>query len=74
MLLLKSLCHSAETDEKNRLEGNDTSVDRTRRLFCVTCSRAQQRLAVIVYTKVTGKVASYVSSHSWFDDEEIVRM
>jgi len=26
-----------ETDEKNRLEGKDTSLDRTCRLFCVTC-------------------------------------
>ena len=40
-----------ETDTKNRLEGKDTSIERTRRLFYVTCSRAQESLAVIVYTK-----------------------
>ena len=50
------------TDEKNRLEGKDTSVDRTRRLFYVTCSRAQRSLAVIVYTKEADKVASHMSS------------
>lgn len=62
------------TDEKNRVEGKDTSVDRTRRLFYVTCSRAQQSLAVIVYTKEADKVASYISSVGWFEDQEVVRM
>ncbi len=62
------------TDEKNRLEGKDTSVDRTRRLFYVTCSRAQRSLAVIVYTKELEKVASHVSSVGWFEDQEVVRM
>ena len=62
------------TDEKNRLEGRDTSVDRTRRLFYVTCSRAQQSLAVIVYTKEADKVASRMSRVGWFEDEEVVRM
>ncbi len=62
------------TDEKNRLEGNDTSVDRTRRLFYVTCSRAQRSLAVIVYTKEVGKVASHMSSVGWFEAHEVVRM
>ncbi len=62
------------TDEKNRVERKDTSVDRTRRLFYVTCSRAQQSLAVIVYTKEADKVASYISSVGWFEDREVVRM
>ncbi len=62
------------TDEKNRLEGKDTSVDRTRRLFYVTCSRAQRSLAVIVYTKEADKVANHVSSVGWFEDQEVVRM
>ncbi len=63
------------TDEKNLLEGKDTSVDRTRRLFYVTCSRAQQSLAVIVYTKEVDKVANHMSSDvGWFEDQEVVQM
>ena len=62
------------TDRENHLRGKDTSVDRTRRLFYVTCSRAERSLAVIVYTKKAGKVASYVSHHGWFEDEEVVRL
>ena len=38
-------------DKQRCLEGKDTIEDRTRRLFYVTCSRAQQSLAVIVYSK-----------------------
>ena len=62
------------TDEKNRLEGKDTSVDRTRRLFYVTCSRAQQSLAVIVYTGEADRVANHISSVGWFEDQEVVRV
>ena len=60
------------TDEKNQLEGKDTSVDRTRRLFYVTCSRAQQSLGIIVYTKDAGKVAKHMSDLGWFKHDEIV--
>ena len=63
-----------KTDEMNRLAGKDTSIDRTRRLFYVTCSRAQRSLAVIVYTKETDKIASHMSSLGWFSDRELVRM
>ena len=63
-----------KTDEKNLLEGKDTSVDRTRRLFYVTCSRAQRSLAVVVYTREGDKVASHISSAGWFEDREVVRM
>ena len=62
------------TDEKNLLEGKDTSVDRTRRLFYVTCSRAQRSLAVIVYTREADKVAKHISGVGWFEDQEVVRM
>ena len=61
-------------DEQNRLEGKDTSVVRTRRLFYVTCSRAQRSLAVIVYTREADKVASHMSRIGWFEDQEVVRM
>ena len=62
------------TDEKNRDEGKDTSVDRTRRLFYVTCSRAQQSLALIVYTKEADMVASHMPSIGWFEAQEVIRM
>ena len=62
------------TDEKNIQEGKETSIERTRRLFYVTCSRAQESLAVVLYTKEAEKVASHVTGIGWFEDAEIIRM
>lgn len=62
------------TDEKNIQEGKETSIERTRRLFYVTCSRAQEGLAVVVYTKEAAKVANYVADIGWFENDEIVRL
>ncbi len=62
------------TDMKNEEDGKETSIDRVRRLFYVTCSRAQESLAVVVYTNEIDKVATHLSKIGWFQDDEIVRM
>lgn len=62
----------SSTDEKNEAEGKETSVDRSRRLFYVTCSRAEQSLAIVAYTKDPSKVKDYVLEQEWFDKDEIV--
>ena len=62
------------TDEKNQLEGKDTSVDRTRRLFYVTCSRAEKSLAVVAYTKEADEMTKHMSKLGWFENDEIVRL
>lgn len=63
-----------ETDERNRHEGRETSIERTRRLFYVICSRAQESLAVVAYTKEADKVAGYLAGIGWFEDDEIVHL
>ena len=60
------------TDEKNAREGQETSIGRTRRLFYVTCSRAQRSLAVVVYTNEKDKIRGYLQTHNWFDAGEII--
>jgi DNA helicase-2/ATP-dependent DNA helicase PcrA len=62
------------TDVKNIQEGKEISIDRTRRLFYVTCSRAQQSLAVVVYTKEAAKIAGHVAGIDWFENDEIVHL
>jgi len=59
-------------DEKNEMEGKETSIDRTRRLFYVTCSRAQSSLAIVIYTSAKDAMLSHLRSLQWFDDEEII--
>ena len=62
------------TDQTNVKEGKETSIDRTRRLFYVTCSRAQSSLAVVVYTKENDKIRDHLQSLQWFENDEIINM
>lgn len=62
------------TDIKNEEEGKETQIDRTRRLFYVTCSRTQSSLAVVVYTKERRKIMDRLQYLKWFDDGEIIDM
>jgi len=60
------------TDQKNAQEGKETSIDRTRRLFYVTCSRAQNSLAIVVYTDAKDKIREHLQNLKWFDEDEII--
>jgi len=60
------------TDQRNLEEGKETSVDRTRRLFYVTCSRAKSSLAIVVYTIEKEKIATHLKNAGWFEDDEII--
>ncbi len=62
----------SETDLKNENEGKETTIDRTRRLFYVTCSRAERSLAIVHYTPEPQSVRDYAIAEGWFDPEEIV--
>ncbi len=62
------------TDIKNEQEGKETSIDRTRRLFYVTCSRAEESLAIVAYTKNPAKVAQYALEQEWFGEGEIIHL
>lgn len=62
----------SETDVKNLKEGKETSIERTRRLFYVTCSRAEEGLAIVAYTKEPEKVKNFVLSEGWFEENEVI--
>ena len=59
------------TDLKNQRERKETSVDRTRRLLYVTCSRAERSLALVLYTADPEKARQYVTASGWLKDDEI---
>jgi DNA helicase-2/ATP-dependent DNA helicase PcrA len=60
------------TDIKNAQEGKETSVDRTRRLFYVTCSRARSSLALVAYSPDPAAVRGYVVANGWFATDEVL--
>ncbi|MDB5320073.1 MAG: hypothetical protein JWN40_1704 [Phycisphaerales bacterium] len=60
-----------KSDSENERAGTETGIDRTRRLFYVTCSRAKESLAIIAYTSDTAKVKRHALEQGWFDENEI---
>ena len=62
----------SDTDRRNEQSGNETSIDRTRRLFYVTCSRAQSSLAIVDYTSDAVKAKNNVVTAGWFAENEVV--
>jgi DNA helicase-2/ATP-dependent DNA helicase PcrA len=59
-------------DIKNTKEGRETSVDRTRRLFYVTCSRARSSLVLVTYSADRNAVREHVVRNGWFEAEEVL--
>lgn len=59
-------------DIKNTQEGKETSVDRTRRLFYVTCSRARSSLALVAYSPDPAAVRAHVIANEWFTADEVL--
>jgi DNA helicase-2/ATP-dependent DNA helicase PcrA len=61
----------SKTDLENEAEGKDTSLDRTRRLFYVICSRAEESLAIVYYSHDPGFARAALLERGWFGDDEI---
>jgi len=65
------VAEKSDRDIENELAGKDTSIDRSRRLFYVTCSRAEESLALVAYSSEPDKVQERVLQAGWFDSSEI---
>jgi DNA helicase II / ATP-dependent DNA helicase PcrA len=60
-----------KADLDNEAAGTDSSISRTRRLFYVTCSRAEKSLAVVTYSANPQAVKKTVVQFGWFENSEI---
>lgn len=63
-----------DTDRKHVAAGEETGNDRTRRLFYVTCSRAEESLAIVCYTKAPDLLLRNVVGRGWFEAKEAERV
>lgn len=61
----------SNTDIQNKEKGKENSLDRTGRLFYVTCTRAKESLAILMYTSNPGKAKQTAIQNGWFEDNEI---
>lgn len=62
---------ASATDIKNARDGNENALSRTQRLLYVTCSRAEESLAIVVYSAQPEIAKEKVIEAGWLTAEEI---
>ncbi|WP_238890692.1 UvrD-helicase domain-containing protein [Achromobacter insuavis] len=60
-----------DSDVKNAEEGKETSIDRTLRLIYVTCSRAKESLALVLWASDAAQALAYAEKSKWFKPGEV---
>lgn len=68
---LLGITEMSSRDRTNQQQGKETTIDRTRRLLYVTCSRAIDSLAIVLYVDQVDWAYEKVLTCGWFDAEEI---
>ncbi len=61
----------SKTDLENAASGKETTIDRTRRLFYVTCSRSMESLAILAYSSDPTTVVTHAVDEGWFNKSEV---
>lgn len=61
----------SKADHDNEAVGKETSLDRTRRLFYVTCSRAEKSLAIVYYSPNPMQARDAILQTGWFQQNEV---
>ena len=64
----------SNVDLKNKENGKETSIERTQILFYVTCTRAKNSLAVVMYKNYPERVKTETIRKGWFEENEIIVM
>jgi DNA helicase-2/ATP-dependent DNA helicase PcrA len=60
----------SKTDRENIGKGKETTIDRTLRLLYVTCSRAQESLALVLWSSDPAAALARIKTSGWFVDGE----
>jgi len=62
----------SDTDRENVDKGDETTIDRTLRLLYVTCSRAEDSLALVLWSHDPAAALAHVRGNGWFAADEVV--
>lgn len=62
----------SKSDRENVGNGKETTIDRTLRLLYVTCSRAQESLALVLWSSDPAAALRRIAESDWFSDGEFV--
>lgn len=60
----------SKNDKDNLETGKETTIDRTLRLLYVTCSRAQESLALVLWSSAPATALARIKDSDWFADDE----
>lgn len=60
-----------KTDQTNVAENKETTIDRTLRLLYVTCSRARESLALVLWSSNPESALRNIKAGGWFSEMEI---
>jgi len=61
-------------DKENLAAGKETTIDRTLRLLYVTCSRAEESLALVLWAKDASSALTAIKACGWFAADEVVSL
>ncbi|WP_216641270.1 hypothetical protein [Aeromonas sobria] len=61
----------SDTDQTHIDAGEETTMDRTRRLFYVSCTRALKDLAVVLFTEDPESAEAHIRTLSLFEEDSI---
>src|SRR5690554_2750278 len=64
----------SQTSKENLIEGKETGLDRTRRLFYVTSTRAKSSLAHVIYTSDVTKIKANILERKFARENEIIEL
>ncbi len=58
--------------QKKADQGEETTIERTRRLLYVTCTRAEESLALVLYSEAPETIRRFLTSRGWMAEDEVV--
>lgn len=61
----------SDADLENKAAGEETTIDRTRRLFYVSCTRALKDLVVVLFTEYPERAIQKIKQLNLFDNDAI---
>lgn len=64
----------SKKDKENLEKGKETTIDRTLRLLYVTCSRAQESLALVLWSSDPAMAMARIKERGWFEDNEFQKI
>ncbi len=64
----------SDTDRDNPGRGKETTIDRTLRLLYVTCSRARETLALVLWPSNPAAALVRIRENGWFSPDEVMEI